>query len=42
MSQAIGYVTLIVEAHDAAIGLHADTLGRGPIEDTFLELQNKR
>ena len=42
MTQAIGYVALVVRDYDEAIAFYVDTLGFSLVEDTFIEAQNKR
>jgi catechol 2,3-dioxygenase-like lactoylglutathione lyase family enzyme len=42
MKQSIGYVALVVRDYDEAIDFYVGTLGFTLIEDTYIEVQNKR
>jgi len=42
MKQTIGYVALVVRDYDEALDFYVNTLGFTLIEDTCIELQNKR
>ena len=42
MKQTIGYIALVVRDCDEALDFYVNTLGFTLIEDTCIELQNKR
>ncbi len=42
MKQSIGYVALVVDDYDKAIGFYVGTLGFSLVEDSYIEAQDKR
>jgi catechol 2,3-dioxygenase-like lactoylglutathione lyase family enzyme len=42
MNQSIGYIALVVRDYDGALDFYVGTLGFRLVEDTRIEVQNKR